>query len=119
MSVWCGRNLRVHLSIGCARYRSIEGDIEISGGESVFPIREGAEGVCQRVVKVKISCEEVGAGKGGKDAFGAYQAVGGVIGMEQLHRGDSERAVGGAAQVFWGENIYREHFQDVVRDGGA
>ena len=49
----------------------VKGGVEILGGKSVFPMREGAERVCHQVVKVKITCDKVRVQEG-ENIFGRY-----------------------------------------------
>ena len=72
----------------------VESGVKIACRDGKFPFGQGAAGICQRVVKVEVNENKVGIGEKGKNLFRQYGAIGGTICAKEVHRGESEGAVG-------------------------
>ena len=96
-----------------------EGDIQVSGRESIIRVREGAERVRQELVEVKVFHNQMRVIEQGKNMVGSYGAVWGTVCVEEVYRGNSEGAVGGPKWSFRRKNMYGKYFRGVVKDSGA
>ena len=99
--------------------RNFESSIKIACRDGEPPLGQGATGVCYRVVKVKITQNQVRVRKKRKQPLGQSGAVGRTICAKKIHRGDPTGAVGGSKQAYRGKNINRKHIRGFVKNSGA
>jgi len=86
--------------------RGVESHIKVARGTGELPLTEGAAGICQRVMEVKVAYNKMRVRKERKKPYGWYGAVGRTVSTKKVHRGDPEGVVGGSKKSLQRKDIH-------------
>jgi len=86
--------------------RYVKSDVKVACRNGKLPLGEGAAGVCQRVMKIKVAQNKMSIRKKRKKALWRYGAVRRTACTKKVHRGDPEGEVGESKKTFRRKDIH-------------
>ena len=85
--------------------QDVKSGIKVTCIDNELPFGEGAAGICQWMVEVKIAQNQVRVGERRKNPFGRCGGVRRTICAKKVHRSDSEGVVGESKKFLGRKNI--------------
>jgi len=97
--------------------RDVKSGIKVARRDHKLPFGQGAAGICQRMVEIKVTQDQVRVGKKRKNSLGRNGAVRRAVSAKKVHRSDPEGVVGGSEKALRRKNINRKHIRGFVKNG--
>ena len=97
--------------------RDVKSGIEVTCRDDKLPFGKGAARICQRMLEIKVTQNQVRVGKKRKNSLRRNGAVRRAVSAKKVHRSDPEGVVGGSEEALRRENINRKHVRGIMKNG--